>query len=113
MPYISASIIVQLLTVVVPRLESISKEGGQGRKKLSNLTRFLSVFLAFVQGNWMFFDLYSSGAVLSNSWFILNYLTVVLSLVVGTVLILWLSEQITDRGIGNGVSFGYFFRDSC
>ena len=104
MPYISASIIIQLLTVVVPPLERLSKEGDQGRKKINQYTRYGAVFLSLVQG----FMLLRSLAGQSNSplgdlggaWLILA----VLSVSTGTVFLMWIGEQITERGIGNGTS---------
>lgn len=106
MPYISASIIMQLLTVVVPSLEQIKKEGEQGRQKISQYTRYATVALSLVQAigitKWL-----NSQDVVLYSGFAFN-LTAIVTLVTGTMLIMWLGEQITERGIGNGISMIIF-----
>jgi len=111
MPYISASIIAQLLTVVVPHLEQLSKEGDAGRKKITQYTRYGAVILAIVQGIMIANTLESSalggrGMVL-NPGFVWKFVTV-LSLTAGTAFIMWLGEQITERGVGNGMSLIIF-----
>ncbi len=111
MPYISASIILQLLTIVVPTLERLSKEGEQGRKKINQYTRYGAIVLAFVQGWFIAADLegrqYRGQSVVLESGFIFRIITV-LSLTAGTAFIMWLGEQITERGIGNGISILIF-----
>ncbi|MEO1426559.1 MAG: preprotein translocase subunit SecY [Pseudomonadota bacterium] len=103
MPYISASIIMQLMTAVIPSLEAIKKEGEQGRRQINQYTRYLTVLLATVQGFFIAVNLQSQEGVVTNPgpFFLL---TTVVSLVGGVMFLLWLGEQITSRGIGNGVS---------
>ncbi|MEG6523402.1 preprotein translocase subunit SecY [Desulfotomaculum sp. 1211_IL3151] len=103
-PYINASIIMQLLTVVIPHLEKLAKEGEEGRKKITQYTRYFTAVLAFVQAIGMTMAL--KGALASPST--LNYLTVALTFTAGTVLLMWMGEQITDKGIGNGISLLIF-----
>ena len=112
MPYISASIILQLLTVVVPYLESLQKEGEIGRKKIVQYTRYGTVVLSMVQGFGIAIGLENMrGAagemiVLAPGWSF-RILTVI-TLTAGTAFIMWLGEQITERGIGNGISLIIF-----
>lgn len=112
MPYISASIIIQLLTVVVPRLEALSKEGEAGRRKITQYTRYGTVFLSVVQG--IFIAAGLEGQSSSNGVPIvidpgLHFrLMTVLTLTSGTAFIMWLGEQMTERGIGNGISLIIF-----
>ena len=111
MPYITASIILQLATVVVPHLEKLSKEGELGRKKITQYTRYLTVVLTLVQGLMTAFALERSGGsgpqiVLDPGWGF--RLTVMITLTTGTAFIMWLGEQITERGIGNGISLIIF-----
>ncbi|MDB5737542.1 MAG: secY [Sphingomonas bacterium] len=108
MPYITASIVVQLATSLSPHLESIKKEGESGRKKLNQYTRYLTVFLTCIQGYFIAVGLESWGASSGVSAVVepgmLFRVTTVISLVGGTMFLMWLGEQITSRGIGNGVS---------
>jgi preprotein translocase subunit SecY len=104
MPYITASIIIQLLTSVLPSLESLRKEGESGRKQLNQYTRYLTVVIATVQASLTARGLNSSA--LDPGWFF--QLTTVISLVGGTMFLVWLGEQITARGIGNGSSLIIF-----
>lgn len=106
MPYISASIILQLLTVVVPALERLQKEGELGRRKINQYTRYLTVPLCFIQAfgiaTWL--ESNPGGMTLvPNPGFFFKFI-VVMTLTAGTVFIMWLGEQITERGIGNGIS---------
>lgn len=111
-PYINASIIMQLLTVVVPKIQELQKEGGEeGRKKISQYIRILTVVLALLQATMMTMSLtkYNQngvGVFQINSW--VYYLTVIVGLTAGTAFLMWLGEQITDKGIGNGVSMIIF-----
>jgi preprotein translocase subunit SecY len=106
MPYISASIIMQLLTAVTPSLEQLKKEGDAGRRKISQYTRYGTVVLATVQGIGMSVGLAGQGlAYLPDFTF---YVISVVSLVTGAVFMMWLGEQITERGIGNGISMLIF-----
>ena len=106
MPNISASIIVQLLTAVVPQLEQLKKEGEQGRRKISQYTRYATVGLAIVQAIGMVGSLASSGALYTTGLAVQFLATV--SLVTGALFMMWLGEQITERGVGNGVSMLIF-----
>ena len=110
MPYISASIILQLLTVVIPHLEQLKKEGEQGRKKINQYTRYATIVLALFQSFLISVALengqFGEGAVLNPGWgFRLLAMT---TLTTGTAFIMWLGEQITERGIGNGISMIIF-----
>ncbi|HEY7333702.1 MAG TPA: preprotein translocase subunit SecY [Bryobacteraceae bacterium] len=108
MPYITASIILQLLTVVVPTLEKLQKEGELGRRKITQWTRYLTVILALMQSFGIATLLQNSGqGFVTNPGFGFIILTVT-SLTTGTAFIMWLGEQITDRGIGNGMSLIIF-----
>jgi preprotein translocase subunit SecY len=110
MPYISASIILQLLTIVIPQLEQLRKEGEQGRKKINQYTRYGTIGLALFQSFLISMALeggqFGEGAVLAPGWgFRLMCMT---TLTTGTAFIMWLGEQITERGIGNGISMIIF-----
>ncbi len=107
MPYISASIIMQLMSAVIPSLEAIKKEGEQGRRQINQYTRYLTVFLATMQGYFIAVSLQAQAGVVSNPgpFFLL---TTVVTLVGGVMFLLWLGEQITARGVGNGVSLIIF-----
>ncbi len=107
MPYISASIIIQLMSAAVPQLEALKKEGEQGRKKLNQYTRYLTVFIALFQAYGIAIGLEGmrgsfAAAVLDPGWFF--RVSCVITLVGGTMFLMWLGEQITARGIGNGTS---------
>ncbi|MFQ5784079.1 MAG: preprotein translocase subunit SecY [Alphaproteobacteria bacterium] len=111
MPYISASIIIQLLTTVSPHLEQLKKEGETGRKKINQYTRYGTVFLAALQGYGIAMGLEgmtgSQGAAVLHPGLFFR-LTTVITLVGGTVFLMWLGEQITARGVGNGISLIIF-----
>ncbi len=107
MPYISASIIIQLLTTVSPHLEQLKKEGEQGRKQINQYTRYGTVFLAALQAYGIAVGLEGAGNVVNDpGWFF--RITTVVTLVGGTVFLMWLGEQITARGVGNGISLIIF-----
>ena len=106
MPYISASIILQLMTVVIPHLEQLKKEGEQGRKKITQYTRYGTVILSIIQGFGISIGLERMGAVIVPGWGF--RLMSVITLTAGTAFIMWLGEQITERGIGNGISLIIF-----
>ncbi|MDO8462456.1 MAG: preprotein translocase subunit SecY [Deltaproteobacteria bacterium] len=108
MPYISASIIIQLLTVVVPSLERLSKEGGAGRHKITQYTRYGTVLLCLVQGLGISFGLEQQGVLLPGVGGVSFFVVTVATLMAGTVFIMWLGEQISERGIGNGISLIIF-----
>ena len=106
MPYISASIIMQLLSATVPALEQLKKEGDAGRRKINQYTRYGTVMLALVQGTAMSVGFASQGLAYEiNTLF---YMVAISSLVAGAVFLMWLGEQITERGIGNGISMLIF-----
>jgi len=112
MPYISASIILQLLTVTIPHLERLSKEGEQGRKKITQYTRYGTVVLSIIQGLGISIGLESmtspgGAAIVLNPGWGFRLMTVI-TLTAGTAFIMWLGEQITERGIGNGISLIIF-----
>jgi len=110
MPYISASIILQLLTVVIPHLDNLKKEGEQGRKKINQYTRYgtiaLSMFQSFLIAVALENGSFGQGAVLDPGWGF--RLMCMVTLTTGTAFIMWLGEQITERGIGNGISMIIF-----
>src|SRR5690606_19083205 len=106
MPYISASIIMQLLTAVTPHLEQLKKEGEAGRRKISQYTRYGTLGLACLQSLGMAMALQSQGVTLSTgfSWLF----PAVVTLTTGTMFLMWIGEQVTERGIGNGISMIIF-----
>ena len=103
-PYINASIIIQLLTVVIPTLEQWSKEGQEGHKKTTQVTRYLTVALAFLQAIGMSIGL--RDAILNPG--IVSILIIAITLTAGTVFLMWVGEQITSQGVGNGISLIIF-----
>lgn len=107
MPYISSSIIMQLMTVVSPQLEQLKKEGESGRKKITQYTRYGTVFLALFQGLGIAIALESQAGLVIEPGLMFRLVTVV-TLVTGTMFLMWLGEQITERGIGNGISLIIF-----
>ncbi|MBT8496494.1 MAG: preprotein translocase subunit SecY [Deltaproteobacteria bacterium] len=117
MPYISASIIIQLLTVVIPKLDQLNKEGESGRRKINQYTRYGTIGLSIVQGFFIATWLeglgrggaggFASGQVVSDPGWTFRLMTV-LTLTTGTAFLMWLGEQITERGIGNGISLLIF-----
>ena len=107
MPYISASIIMQLMTIVVPTLEAMKKEGQAGQRKITQYTRYATVLLATFQALGISVALQSQPGLVINPGFIFELNTVV-TLVTGTMFLMWLGEQITERGLGNGISIIIF-----
>lgn len=105
-PYITASIIIQLLTVVIPRLEELQKEGVEGRKKIQQWTRYGTVILGLVQGFATTMLARSWGVVTDDSFFHIS--VIVISLTAGTSFLMWIGEKITENGIGNGISLLIF-----
>lgn len=108
-PYINSSIIVQLLTVAIPSLERLAKEGAEGRRKINKITRYLGIVLAFVQGAGLYVTLHNMGVenpaiqpIANEGWF--SFFLIVLTFVAGTAFIVWLGELITEKGLGNGIS---------
>jgi preprotein translocase subunit SecY len=110
MPYISASIIFQLLTIVIPQLEELKKEGEQGQRRINQFTRYATIALALFQGGLLAVALengqFGDGAVANPGWGF--RLLCMITLTTGTAFIMWLGEQITERGIGNGISLIIF-----
>ncbi len=109
MPYISASIILQLLTVVVPHLSKLAKEGERGRKAIIQYTRYGTIVIAFIQGFGIAIGLegMNEGAFVLDPGWPVRFMTVI-TLVAGTAFLMWLGEQITERGVGNGISLIIF-----
>ena len=106
-PYITASIVIQLLSMVIPALERLTKEGGEeGRKKINKYTKILTVFLALIEGLGLYLSYSSSGIFLETNF--ITGATVVISLMAGTALLMWLGDEITNKGIGNGISIIIF-----
>ena len=106
MPYITSSIIMQLLASMVPQLEQLKKDGEQGRKKINQYTRYGTVFLAFFQAYGISVGLESQGLASDPGWYFRA--SCIITLVGGTMFLMWLGEQITARGIGNGISLIIF-----
>src|SRR5688572_20295004 len=102
MPYISASIIVQLLTFAVPYFQKLQKEGDSGRKRLNQITRVLTIFITGFQSYAYLRGTIDPGAIVSPGFFF--YVSAITILVAGTMFCMWLGERITDKGIGNGIS---------
>ena len=106
-PYITASIVIQLLAMVIPSLERLTKEGGEeGRKKINRYTKMLTVVLALVEAIGLYLA-YKSSGIFIDSGFATGF-TVVISLMAGTALLMWLGDEITNKGIGNGISIIIF-----
>ncbi|MBQ9179287.1 MAG: preprotein translocase subunit SecY [Firmicutes bacterium] len=104
-PYITASIILQLLTIAVPALERLAKEGMEGRKKITAYTRYLTVVLAFIQAIGMTLGLFRQALISTDAF---SIAIIVITLSAGTAFLMWLGEQINERGIGNGISLIIF-----
>ena len=104
-PYITASIIIQLLTMAFPYFERLAKEGQEGRKKMAQITRYLTIVLALVQAFGLTIGLFRQ-AVIDQTWF--SFAVIILVLTAGTAFLMWLGEQINDKGIGNGISLIIF-----
>lgn len=109
MPYITASIIMQLLTLVIPRLEALAKEGPSGQKKMNQYTRYFTAGLALIEAVGFVFLFQSYGAFPAEAPLnATRFFVIVLTLTVGAVLVMWLGELVTQRGIGNGISLMIF-----
>ncbi len=107
MPYISASIIMQLMTAVSPQLEALRKEGGAGQRKITQYTRYGTVFLAMFQATGISIALESQPGLVMEPGLLFRFTTVT-TLVTGTMFLMWLGEQVTERGLGNGISIIIF-----
>ena len=109
-PYINSSIIMQLLSIAIPALERLNKSGEEGRKKIASITRFVTVGLGLAQGTAFFFYLHNSGiTVYSNgASAVFAAIVIILCFTAGTAVVMWLGEQINEKGIGNGISIILF-----
>jgi len=101
-PYITSSIIMQLLTIAIPALEEMQKDGEDGRKKIAEITRYLTVGLALFEAGAMTYGFWNAGYLLEKN--ALNVITVVTSLTAGSAVLMWIGERITEKGVGNGIS---------
>lgn len=101
-PYITASIIMQLLTIAIPALEEMQRDGEDGRKKMNNITRFVTVALALLESTGIAIGFRNSGLLTNYSS--MTVLSMVICLTAGAIFVMWLGEQITDKGVGNGIS---------
>ncbi len=109
-PYINSSIIIQLLTVAIPALEKLAKEGEEGRKKIAAITRYVTVGLGLIQGTAYYFYLKNSGITVYSTGFsaVFTGIVIILTFTAGTALIMWMGEQINQYGVGNGISIILF-----
>ncbi len=115
-PYINSSIIMQLLTVAIPALERLSKEGEEGRKKIAAITRWVTIILAALQSTAYYFYIRNQGFLLKSQdgvnytgfWAVFQAIVIIVTFIAGAALIMWLGEQINDKGIGNGISIILF-----
>jgi len=114
-PYINSSIIMQLLTIAIPALEELAKQGEEGRKKLAEWTRYGTAILAFIQAVGIYFGLKNANAltggvpvITAQGQGFLGFITITVTLTAGTVFLMWIGEQITENGIGNGISLLIF-----
>ncbi|MBQ3512884.1 MAG: preprotein translocase subunit SecY [Lachnospiraceae bacterium] len=103
-PYITSSIMVQLLTIVIPALEEMQQDGAEGRKKMNQITRIITIFLAVVQALSISIGFGRAGALGPNNYNAFTITTMVICLTAGSSLVMWMGERITEKGIGNGVS---------
>lgn len=109
-PYINSSIIIQLLTVAIPPLERMAKEGEEGRKKIAAITRYVTVALGLIQGTAYYFYLKTNNVTLYSEGFsaVFSAIIIILAFTAGTALIMWMGEQINQKGVGNGISIILF-----
>ena len=106
-PYITASIVIQLMGMIIPSLEKLIKEGGEaGKQKINAYTKYLTLVLSLIEGLGIYIS-YSQSGIFINPGFLTGFM-VVLSLVTGTAILMWLGDQITNKGIGNGISMIIF-----
>lgn len=106
LPYINASIIIQLLTIAIPSLEQLSKEGETGRQKIQKYTRYSSIALAVLESLAFYFTIKSTGAIINDNK--LSAFIIILTIVTGSTFLMWIGDRITESGIGNGASFIIF-----
>ena len=106
-PYITSSIIIQLLTIAIPKLEELQKDGEDGRKKIQEYTRYTTVALALIESSAMAIGFGRQGLLLDyNAW---NIIVAVITMTTGSALLMWIGEQITEKGVGNGISIVLLF----
>lgn len=105
-PYITSSIIIQLLTIAITRLEELSKEGEEGKKKIDKYTRYLTLVIAILQASATTLMLYRSGVLVEQSAWV--FAVALISFIAGSMLVMWIGEQITQKGVGNGISLIIF-----
>ena len=103
-PYITSSIIMQLMTIAIPKLEEMQKEGEDGRKKIAEYTRYLTVALALFQSSAMAIGFGKQGLLYEDAQNIWGYMTVIAAMTAGSALLMWIGERITEKGVGNGIS---------
>jgi preprotein translocase subunit SecY len=101
-PYITSSIIIQLLTIAIPKLEEMQRDGETGRKKMVAITRYVTVVLALIQSTAMAIGFGQNGLLIPFAWY--NVITCIVALTAGSAFLMWIGEQITEHGIGNGIS---------
>ena len=101
-PYITSSIIMQLLTIAIPKLEEMQKDGEDGRKKIQNITRYVTIVLALIEGSAMTISFGGQGLLENPTWY--NMAVVVITLTAGSAFLMWIGERITQNGVGNGIS---------
>ena len=101
-PYITSSIIMQLMTIVIPALEEMQKDGEDGRKRMAKITRYVTVVLAVIEGAGLAIGFANQGA-LGTNYTTFTIFTMIIALTAGAVLVMWLGERITESGIGNGI----------
>ncbi len=101
-PYITSSIIIQLLTIAIPKLEEMQKEGEEGRKFIAKITRYVTVGLALIESTAMAIGFGRSGLIINYNWY--NVIVVIVTMTAGSAMLMWLGERITEKGIGNGIS---------
>ena len=109
-PYVTASIIVQLLTIAFPYFERLSKEGNEGRKKMATITRYLTIVLGLIQATGLTIGLFRR-AIVNRSAF--SMIVIIMVLTAGTAFLMWLGEQINEYGVGNGISLNHLRRHYC
>ena len=101
-PYITSSIIIQLLTIAIPKLEEMQKEGDEGRKVIAKITRYVTVALALIESTAMTIGFGRSGLLIDFTWY--NAIVVIVTMTAGSAMLMWLGERITEKGVGNGIS---------
>ena len=108
-PYITASIIIQLLTIAIPALEELQKDSEHGRQKINDITRYSTLALALIEATAMTIGFGRQGLLTNYTWY--NVIVVVVTMTAGSVLLMWLGEKITERGVGNGIAIPRFLNN--